>query len=65
VQATRAAGVGAFVLIGVALAAAVLFLIGDRRGLFSDNLTVYTELRGLSGVDVGTPVWVPACAPAR
>ena len=57
-QATRAAGVGAFVLIGVALAAAVLFLIGDRRGLFSDNLTVYTELRGLSGVDVGTPVWV-------
>lgn len=57
-RATRAVGVGTFVLIGLALSAAVLFLIGDRRGLFSDSFTVYSELRMLSGVAVGTPVWV-------
>ncbi len=57
-QSTRAVGVGVFVLIGLALFAAVLFLIGDRRGLFSDSFTAYTELQALSGVAIGTPVWV-------
>jgi len=58
VQTTRAVGVGVFVLIGLALFAAILFLIGDRRGLFSDSFTAYTDLQALSGVAVGTPVWV-------
>ncbi|HSK11390.1 MAG TPA: MlaD family protein, partial [Vicinamibacterales bacterium] len=57
-RATRAAGVGVFVLGGLVLFTVVLFLIGDRRGLFSDSFTVYTEMRALSGVGVGTPVWV-------
>ncbi len=57
-RATRAAGVGAFVLAGLALFAFVLYLIGDRRGLFSESFTVYSELHGLNGVEVGTPVWV-------
>jgi phospholipid/cholesterol/gamma-HCH transport system substrate-binding protein len=58
VRATRAAGVGAFVLVGLALFTVVLFLIGDRRGLFSNSFTVYSEMRMLSGVEVGLPVWV-------
>lgn len=57
-RATRAAGVGAFVLIGLALFTAVLFLIGDRRGLFADSFTVYSELWMLNGIEVGAPVWV-------
>ena len=55
---TRAIGVGVFVLGGLLLFAVALFMVGDRRGLFSDSFTVYSEFRTLSGLQVGTTVRV-------
>jgi hypothetical protein len=40
VRPTRAIGVGIFVLGGLLLFAVALFLVGDRRGLFSDSFVV-------------------------
>jgi len=58
VRPTRAIGVGIFVLGGLLLFAVALFLVGDRRGLFSDSFVVYSEFRTLSGLQVGTTVRV-------
>jgi len=58
VRPTRAIGVGIFVLGGLLLFAVALFLVGDRRGLFSDSFVVYCEFRTLSGLQVGTTVRV-------
>jgi phospholipid/cholesterol/gamma-HCH transport system substrate-binding protein len=55
---SRLIGVGAFVLGGVALFAAGLFLIGDRRGLFADNFEVYAEFGKLAGLENGATVRV-------
>lgn len=55
---TRAIGVGVFVLGGLALFAVALFMVGDRRGMFSDSFEVYSEFRTLSGLQVGTTVRV-------
>lgn len=55
---TRTALVGAFVLGGLALFAAGLFLIGDRRLLFAEQFEVSTALDRVSGLQVGTPVRV-------
>lgn len=55
---TRAIGVGIFVLGGLLLFAVALFLVGDRRGLFSDSFIVYSDFRTLSGLQVGTTVRV-------
>ena len=55
---TRAIGVGIFVLGGLLLFAVALFMVGDRRGLFSDSFVVYSEFRTLSGLQVGTTVRV-------
>jgi len=58
VRPTRAIGVGIFILGGLLLFAVALFLVGDRRGLFSDSFIVYSEFRTLSGLQVGTTVRV-------
>lgn len=55
---SRLIGVGVFVLGGVALFAAGLFLIGDRRGLFADNFEVYAEFGRLAGLENGATVRV-------
>lgn len=57
-SSTRTAMVGAFVLGGLAIFAAGLFLIGDRRLLFADQFEVYTELTKVTGLQVGTSVRV-------
>ena len=55
---TRLAIVGAFVIGGVLLFAVGLFLIGNRRMLFSDNFEVYAEFAGISGLQNGAKVRV-------
>jgi phospholipid/cholesterol/gamma-HCH transport system substrate-binding protein len=57
-QKSRLAVVGAFVLAGIGLFAVGLFLIGDRRMLFSDNFEVYAEFKGISGLERGAVVRV-------
>ncbi|HSL20857.1 MAG TPA: MlaD family protein [Vicinamibacterales bacterium] len=55
---SRLIGVGAFVIGGVLLFAAGLFLIGDRRGLFQDRFEVYAEFNTLGGLERGATVRV-------
>jgi phospholipid/cholesterol/gamma-HCH transport system substrate-binding protein len=54
----RLAAVGAFVIGGVVLFAAGLFLIGDRRMMFSDTFRVYAEFKQLAALDTGAKVRV-------
>jgi len=62
---TREFKVGMFVLLGLVLTGAVVFLIGNQRNMFSrkvDYLTTFSDVQGLapgapvrmSGIDVGT-----------
>jgi phospholipid/cholesterol/gamma-HCH transport system substrate-binding protein len=55
---SRLIGIGAFVLGGVLLFAAGLFLIGDRRGLFASNFDIYAEFSKLSALENGATVRV-------
>ncbi len=55
---TRSIGVGAFVLGGVLLFALALFLIGNRRMLFSDSFVAHAEFRSIAGIQVGSVVRV-------
>ena len=54
----RLAAVGLFVLLGVMLFAAGLFLIGDRRMLFDETFRVYAEFRQVAALDTGAKVRV-------
>ena len=54
----RNAVVGAFVIGGLALFAVGLFLIGDRRLLFSERFELFTTFGNVSGLQVGTEVRV-------
>jgi phospholipid/cholesterol/gamma-HCH transport system substrate-binding protein len=56
--ATKTKAMGAFVLGGVLLFAVGLFLIGDRRMLFSGSGIYYTDYAGISGLEVGAKVRV-------
>jgi phospholipid/cholesterol/gamma-HCH transport system substrate-binding protein len=55
---TRPAIVGAFVLGGVLLFTVGLFLIGDRRMLFSENFEVYAEFAEIASLANGAKVRV-------
>jgi len=55
---SRAVGAGAFVVIGMLMFAAALFLIGERRGLFERRFTVYAEFAKLGELETGAPVRV-------
>jgi phospholipid/cholesterol/gamma-HCH transport system substrate-binding protein len=55
---SRLIGVGVFLLGGIALFAAGLFLIGDRRGLFAQNFEVLAEFSELAGLENGATVRV-------
>jgi len=55
---SRAVGAGAFVVIGLLMFAAALFLIGERRGLFERRFTVYAEFAKLGELETGAPVRV-------
>ena len=54
----RLAAVGAFVIGGLALFAVGLFLIGDRRMLFTDTLEIYAEFTEIAALDNGAKVRV-------
>ena len=54
----RLAAVGAFVIGGFLLFAAGLFLIGDRRMLFTDTFRVYAEFKQVAALDTGAKVRV-------
>lgn len=51
-------GVGAFVILGLALFTVGLFMIGDRRLLFEDDFEVYAEFQRLNGLENGAVVRV-------
>ncbi len=55
-QRNRGAVVGAFVLAGVMLFAGGLFLIGDRRLLFTNHFEAVTQFGRVTGLVIGTPV---------
>ena len=52
----RLATVGAFVIGGLLLFAVGLFLIGDRRLLFSEQFEIEADFGNVSGVEIGTGV---------
>jgi len=52
------AAVGAFVIGGLLLFAAGLFLIGNRRMLFTDTFRVYAEFKQVAALDTGAKVRV-------
>jgi phospholipid/cholesterol/gamma-HCH transport system substrate-binding protein len=54
----RLAGVGLFVIGGVALFAIGLFMIGDRQMAFAKTFTVYTEFTKITGLQPGAIVRV-------
>jgi phospholipid/cholesterol/gamma-HCH transport system substrate-binding protein len=55
---TKTAAVGAFVIIGVAVFAVGLFLIGNRRMLFEQNFEIYAQFSNISGLQNGALVRV-------
>lgn len=55
---TRAAGIGVFVVAGGLLFTAALFMIGNRRMLFTDTFTLYTEFKSVGGIQAGSSVRV-------
>jgi phospholipid/cholesterol/gamma-HCH transport system substrate-binding protein len=54
----KVVGAGAFVLIGVLLFTAALFMIGERRMLFDDRFELYTEFSKLGQLESGSIVRV-------
>jgi phospholipid/cholesterol/gamma-HCH transport system substrate-binding protein len=55
---TRAIAVGAFVIAGLLLFSVGLFLIGDRRMLFSDRFDVRAQFSRIAGLQIGAKVRV-------
>jgi phospholipid/cholesterol/gamma-HCH transport system substrate-binding protein len=54
----KVVGAGAFVIIGVLLFTAALFMIGERRMLFADRFVLYTEFATLGQLESGSIVRV-------
>jgi phospholipid/cholesterol/gamma-HCH transport system substrate-binding protein len=54
----KLAGAGAFIVVGVLLFTAALFMIGERRMLFEQRFTVYTEYAKLGELESGAVVRV-------
>lgn len=57
-QANKLAAVGAFVIGGIVLFAVGLFLIGDRRMMFSDTFDIYAEFSNIAALEIGSTVRV-------
>lgn len=57
-SSARLALVGLFVFVTLALFATGLFLIGERRMLFTGKISLETEFARVSGLQVGSPVQV-------
>lgn len=57
-NAPKLVGAGAFIVIGAVLFTAAIFMIGERRMLFVDRFTVYTEFASLGQLERGAVVRV-------
>ena len=57
-KSSKAVGAGAFVVIGALLFTVALFMIGERRMLFQQRFTVYTEFARLGQLENGAVVRV-------
>ncbi len=57
-QKNRLAAVGAFVIFSLLLFAVGLFLIGDRRMMFTETFDVYAEFKEIAGLQNGAVVRV-------
>ncbi|MCA1559144.1 MAG: MlaD family protein [Acidobacteria bacterium] len=57
-QANKLAAVGAFVIGGLVLFAVGLFLIGDRRMMFSNTFDIYAEFSNIAALENGSTVRV-------
>ena len=57
-RSTKAVGAGAFVVIGALLFTVALFMIGERRMLFQQRYTIYTEFARLGQLENGAVVRV-------
>jgi phospholipid/cholesterol/gamma-HCH transport system substrate-binding protein len=55
---SRAVGAGAFVVVGVLLFTAALFMIGSRRLLFEERIPIHTEFKRLGQLQSGAVVRV-------
>lgn len=64
-RTSRLAGLGAFVGIGLLLLAVGLFLIGERRMLFSRTTLGHAEFARISGLQPGAPVRVSGMPAGR
>ncbi|MBI2816729.1 MAG: MCE family protein [Acidobacteria bacterium] len=59
---SRNFAVGLFLIVGILLFAVGLFMIGDRRKLFSQDFELYAEFKELSGLQNGADVKVGGMA---
>ena len=55
---SRLIAIGVFVIGGIALFAAALFLIGERRMLFEDQFDVHADFADIAGLQHGAMVRV-------
>jgi phospholipid/cholesterol/gamma-HCH transport system substrate-binding protein len=51
-------GIGLFIVVGIGLFTAILFMIGNREEAFGKHLELYTEFSNLSGLSAGAKVRV-------
>jgi len=54
----RYVGVGIFVILGTALFALAIFLIGNQHSFFAKHIELYTEFKNLNGLEKGAKVRV-------
>jgi phospholipid/cholesterol/gamma-HCH transport system substrate-binding protein len=55
---SRLIGIGVFVIGGLLLFAAALFMIGERRMMFAEQFDVYADFADIAGLQHGAPVRV-------
>ena len=55
---SRLIAIGVFVIGGIVLFAAALFMIGERRMMFAEQFAVYADFADIAGLQLGAPVRV-------
>ena len=61
----RYVGVGIFVVVGTALFATAVFLIGNQHNIFAKHVELFTDVKNLNGLTKGAKVLVGASTRAR
>src|ERR1043166_8464310 len=57
-MSSRYLGIGIFVVVGSALFASAVFLIGDQHNVFAKHVELYTEVKNLNGLSKGAKIKV-------